>query len=160
MATDYQAWYDTAKPSYTKVNEKRFADLAAGTSVLIPSPQDIEAVVDDLSPGETISLTELRQALATRHGADGSCPVMTGMHLRVAAEVNLAALAGTEANGSARPVVPIWRAIDPASPLAGKLDCGRDGIRSLRATDSVIEPQVVESPDVESQADNPGCHTP
>lgn len=135
MATDYQAWYETAKPSYIKVNEKRFADLAAGTTVLIPSPQDIEAVVDDLLPGQTISLTELRQELATRHDADGSCPVMTGMHLRVAAEVNLTALAGADAGGPARPVVPIWRAIDPASPLAGKLDCGREGIRSLRAAD-------------------------
>ena len=136
MTTDYQAWYDTAKPSYIKVNEKRFADLAAGTTVLIPSPQDIEAVVCDLSPGQTINLTELRQELASRHEADGTCPVMTGMHLRVAAEVNLTALAVADSTESARPVVPIWRAIDPTSPLAGKLDCGREGIRNLRAADA------------------------
>lgn len=135
MAADYRASYDGAKPSYIRVNSKRFADLEAGTSVLIPSPQDIEAVVEQVEPGQTITLTELRRRLADRHGADGTCPVMAGMHLRVAAEVNLAALHQAEGGEAARPVIPIWRAIDPSSPLASKLPCGPDGIRALQASD-------------------------
>lgn len=135
MAVDYQARYDSAVPSYTKINEKRFADLAAGTTVLIPSPQDIEAVAADLEPGQTMTLTELRNELARRHGADGSCPVMTGMNLRVAAEVNLDAVHAGERPDSATSIVPIWRVIDPESPLASRLLCGPEGIRQLRASD-------------------------
>lgn len=129
MAASFQERYDTAKPTYTRVNEKRFADLEAGTSVLIPSPQDIEAVVNDLPTDQTITLTELRNALAERHGADGTCPVMCGMNLRVAAEVNLSAL---DAGVPASEVVPIWNAIDPGKPLAAKLPGGADRIRQLR----------------------------
>lgn len=129
MPVNYQDRYDAAKPTYIKVNEKRFADLDAGTTVLIPSPQDIEAVVNDLPPDSTMTLSELRNALAERHGADGTCPVMCGMNLRVAAEVNLAAL---DAGVPPDEVVPIWKTIDPAKPLAAKLPGGADRIRQLR----------------------------
>jgi hypothetical protein len=131
-----QERYDSARPSYTKVNDKRFADLEAGTTVLIPSPQDIEAVIDDLAPAETLTLTQLRQRLAQRHGADGSCPVMTGMNLRIVADLALEAVdAGhdpamsSEAGGE---VVPFWKVVEPTSSLASKLPGGPDRIRQLR----------------------------
>lgn len=137
-----QQRYDSARPSYTKVNEKRFADLEAGTSVLIPSPQDIEGVIEDLAPAETLTLTELRQRLAQRHGADGSCPVMTGMNLRIVADLALEAIdAGhdpAEASGSAvgdeggSEVVPFWKVVEPTSSLASKLPGGPTRIRQLR----------------------------
>lgn len=130
MSVDYQKRYDNARPTYSKVNDKKFADLPAGTTVLIPSPQDIEKVIDDLPPAESINLTELRQRLAERHGADGTCPVMTGMNLRVAAEVNLEAL---DAGAPIDEVTPVWQAIDPKGPLAPKLPGGRGRIAGLRA---------------------------
>lgn len=129
MSTDFQRRYDNAKPSYLKTNEKRFADLPAGSSVLIPSPQDIEAVVHDLGEDEVLSLTELRNELASRHGADGCCPVMAGKNLRVAAEMTLDVMDAGTPEGE---VVPIWKAIDPAGTLAPKLSGGVDRVRSLR----------------------------
>ncbi|MGH1492044.1 MAG: hypothetical protein ACRBK7_22095 [Acidimicrobiales bacterium] len=118
MALTYQERYDTSRPSYIKTNEKRFADLEAGTTVLIPSPQDIAAVINDLAPEETIDLTELRHRLAAMHDADGSCPVMTGMNLRIVAEV---ALDAVEGGVPVDEVTPVWNAIAPASNLAKKL---------------------------------------
>ena len=129
MPASFQERYDKATPSYTKMNSKKFADLPAGTTVLIPSPQDIEAAVERLAEGGTYSLTELRDELAQTHGADGCCPVMTGMNLRVAAEVNLEALA---AGMPSDDVVPIWKAIDPTSNLAGKLPGGSQRVAELR----------------------------
>lgn len=132
-----QERYDSARPSYTRVNEKRFADLEAGTSILIPSPQDIALVIDELATSETLTLTELRQRLAQRHGADGSCPVMTGMNLRIVADLGLEAIdAGhdpamsTDAGGE---VVPFWKVVEPTSSLASKLPGGPDRIVQLRA---------------------------
>ncbi len=132
-----QERYDSARPSYTKVNEKRFADLEAGTSVLIPSPKDIEEVIDDLAAAESLTLTELRQRLAQQHGADGACPVMTGMNLRIVADLGLEAIdAGhdpalaTDAGGE---VIPFWKVVEPSSSLASKLPGGPDRITQLRS---------------------------
>lgn len=134
MAANYQDRYDNATPTYTKVNDKQFADLPAGTTVLIPSPKDIALVIDTIPAGETRTLTELRNTLASQHGADGACPVMTGMNLRVVAEVNLGALDAGVPQGE---VTPVWRAMDPTKPLATKTPGGAERIRSLRQAEAL-----------------------
>lgn len=48
MAMTFQQKYDGAGPSSIRVNKKRFADLEAGTTILIPSPRDIEAEIERL----------------------------------------------------------------------------------------------------------------
>ncbi len=131
MSLSYQQRFDAAKPSYIKVNEKRFADLEAGSTVLIPSPQDIRSIIDDIATDETLTLTELRHELATRHGADGTCPVMTGMHLRIVAELVLEAL---DAGVPRTDLSPVWNVVDPSSKLAAKLPGGVDRINALRET--------------------------
>jgi len=130
MTASWQERYDTAKPSYTKVNDKKFADLEAGTSILIPSPADIEAEVASLAPEQQISFTELRRRLADRHHADGTCPVMCGMNLRVVAEVAFEAL---DAGVPPDQLTAIWNVIDPASSLASKLPGGRTRVAALRS---------------------------
>lgn len=129
MAT-YQERFDGARPSYIKVNEKKFADLPAGTTVLIPSPADIQHELNQLDAGEHVTLTELRGRLADRLGADGTCPVMCGMNLRIVAELALEAL---DAGVPAHQVVPVWNGIDPTSKLASKLPGGPTRIRALRS---------------------------
>lgn len=129
MTVNWQHRYDSAKPSYTKRNEKKFADLEAGTSVLIPSPADIEVEINAIASDTTVSLTELRDALAERHNADGTCPVMCGMNLRVVAEVTFEALDG---GVDATELTPVWNAIAPDSALAGKVPGGARRIASLR----------------------------
>lgn len=130
MPASWQQKYDRARSSYTKVNDKKFADLEAGTSVLIPSPNDIEDEIAALEPGETVNLTELRQLLAERHDADGTCPVMCGMNLRIVAEV---VFEGLDAGVPQEQLTSVWNAIEPSSPLAGKLPGGRERVETLRS---------------------------
>ena len=127
MAASFHDRYNNATPTYIRTDDKQFADLPAGSTILIPSPQDIEAEVSRAA--EPITFTELRHSLAERHGAEGCCPVMTGMNLRVAAEVTFDAL---DAGVPAEDVVPIWNVIDPTSALAGKLPGGSKRVASLR----------------------------
>ncbi len=129
MGWDWHKIYETAEPSYTKVNDKAFADLAPGTTILIPSPADIEGEIGRLSADETISLTELRDRLADRHDADSTCPVMCGIHLRAVAETVLSEIDG---GAPQHEVTPVWKAIDPGSPLAKKLPGGASRLRALR----------------------------
>jgi len=130
MTATWQQRYDNARPTYTRVNDKKFADLEAGTSILIPSPSDIEYEIAQCDPDTTINLTQLRQRLAQRHQADGTCPVMCGMNLRVVAEVAFEAL---DAGVPADQLTPVWNAIDPTSNLAGKLPGGRQRVEQLRS---------------------------
>jgi len=133
MSASWQDRYDNARATYTRVNDKKFADLEAGTTILIPSPADIEAEIDELDPGQTLDLTELRRRLADRHGADGTCPVMCGMNLRVVAEVAYEAL---DAGVPPEQLTPIWHAIEPTSSLAKKLAGGPARVTELRALTS------------------------
>lgn len=117
------------RDSYIKVNDKKFADLEAGTSVLIPSAADIDGEIASCAPGETLTLTELRHRLASRHGADGTCPVMCGLNLKVAA---LSVFEALEAGVPPSHLTPVWNAIDPTSKLATKLPGGPDRVAALR----------------------------
>jgi hypothetical protein len=130
MALSYRDRYEHSRPSYVKVNDKRFADLPAGTTVLVPSPRDIEAEIRGLRGAETLTFAELRERLAARHAADGTCPVMTSMNLRIVAEIALAEL---DDGIPADAVTEVWRVIDHRSALARKVPGGPDRIEALRA---------------------------
>lgn len=144
MSLSYQQKFDQAKPSYVKVNERRFADLPGGTTVLVPSPQDIETEIWLIPAGGQLSFGELRNRLAFCHAADGTCPVMTGMNLRVVAEIAFEALRRGEPKNE---VAPVWRVIDPASALAAKLADGPERLRRLRAEETIkaVPPDIVRS---------------
>ncbi len=133
MPAFWQERYDRAKPTYSRVNTKKFADLEPDTSILIPSPADIEAEIARVGSGETVTLTELRGRLAQRHGADGTCPVMCGMNIRIVAELAFEAL---DAGVPAGELTPVWNAIDPKSNLAGRLPGGRERVEDLRSAPS------------------------
>lgn len=129
MARSWQQRYDSAKPSYLKVNTKQFADLEAGTSILIPSPADIEEEIARLEPSTTIPFGDLRARLAERHDADGTCPVMCGMNLRIVAEVVFEAL---DAGVPTDQVTPVWNAIETKSAWASKLPGGIERVERMR----------------------------
>lgn len=69
----------------------------------------------------------MRARLAAAHGAQTCCPLTTGVLLRAAAEAALEARAAGISD-----IAPFWRAIDEASPLAGKLSCGRTFVAQRR----------------------------
>jgi hypothetical protein len=129
MSATFQEKYDRARPSYVRVNTNRFADLPAGTTILVPSPHDIELELRRLKPGEHIVPKELRSRLSERHRTEGTCPVMLGMHLRIVAEVALARIA---AGVPMADVAPVWQVIAPESTLAQKLPGGAAHIIYLR----------------------------
>lgn len=117
-----------AKPPHISLLEKPFAGMPVGTRLLISSPEAIAAYIRAIPSGETRSVIEMRQAFAEEAGADATCPTSSGIFLRIAAEAAL------EAPGAS--LLPFWRVIDPASPLAVKLSCGPDFVRDRRAEEA------------------------
>jgi alkylated DNA nucleotide flippase Atl1 len=79
--------------------------------------------VDDLMrqvrKGRVTTINEIRAHLARRHGATVACPIVTGIHARVAA----GAAGEREAEGASR-MTPYWRTLKAGGELNEKYPGG------------------------------------
>lgn len=114
--------------------DKPFGGFSIGTMMLVSTPLETKAVVDEIPRGKTMTTLELREILAKRHKADMTCPLTTGIYLRILGEVALEELAAGDEPAN---VTPFWRIVEPKSPLAKKLSCGPEAIRALREAEGI-----------------------
>lgn len=112
---------ENGKPYEVKPAPKKFADIAAGEIMLIPSAKIVDDHLQTIPFGHSLDIKTLRQQLATKFNAEKACPVMTGISLRIAAE---AACEELEQGRTAGEVTPFWRVLTEKSPSTGKLACG------------------------------------
>ena len=92
----------------------------AGSGVmLVPSPREIEELIRSVPEGDVVTLTALRETLATRHGADLTCPLTAGLFVRIVAEA-----AEEAANSDNSVTVPYWRVVKDDGSLNPKLPGG------------------------------------
>ena len=116
-----------------KLNEKKqakikriefdFADIPAGSNMFIATPKLIDQYIKEIRFGKRIDSKTLRKDLALEHNADYTCPVTTGIFLRIVAEANYEKWQQGEA---LEEITPFWRVIEPNSALAKKLTFGQD----------------------------------
>jgi hypothetical protein len=92
--------------------------LGTGT-MLIPSPRDVDALIRTIRKGDLITVARLRQDLAARYAADVTCPLTTGMFVRIAAEA-----AEEEARAGKKQITPYWRVIKDDGSLNPKFPGG------------------------------------
>lgn len=109
--------------------DKAFADIPANANMLIATPQLIAAYLKQVPKGVAVDTVTLRKDLALEYGAEYTCPVTTGIFLRMVAE---AAYEQYQQQNSLRNITPFWRAIAPNAPLAKKLSFGQDWLMELR----------------------------
>ncbi len=115
--------------------------MRIGQKMLIPTPELIRSVIESLQQGTSLSMSELRKALANRASAEVTCPVTTSLYLKklVLAEwLKHQSSASNQQEESSEKMSPFWRVIDPTMPLFKKLDSviqefimaqrGREGI--------------------------------
>jgi len=103
-----------------------FADIPSGSNMFIATPKLIDAYIQEIGVGKRIDIKTLRKDLAIEHHADYTCPVTTGIFLRIVAEANY------EMWQQGKPleeITPFWRVIDPNSALAKKLTLRQDFLR-------------------------------
>ncbi|RPH43028.1 MAG: hypothetical protein EHM87_15020 [Burkholderiales bacterium] len=135
--TDWRARLrDGATPRLT-VLEADFAGIPAGSTLFVPTPGLLADRITALHAGETLEPRALRDALARAEGADATCPVTTGLFLRIVAE---AAWDDLQDGTPVERIIPFWRVIDPASPVAARLRCGPEWIRAIRAREAAAPP--------------------
>jgi hypothetical protein len=138
--TDWESRFNCNREPEVKVLEKAFAGIPAGARMLVVTPSLVDAAVAEIPFGTVVEAASLRRALAASHQADHTCPVTTGIALRVVAE-----RAYLRMQEGADSVTPFWRAIDPDSDLAGKLACGREFVRRMRSADTAEQRNAADS---------------
>jgi hypothetical protein len=123
----------TKKSWLDKLNENKepkikrididFADIPSGSNMLIATPKIIDKYIQEIGVGKRINIKTLRKDLAIAHNVDYTCPVTTGIFLRIVAEANYEKL---QQGIRIEDITPFWRAIEPNSALAKKLTFGQD----------------------------------
>lgn len=115
-----KTWADKmqAKPPHSVVLDKAFTGVPKGARLLISSPQEIADFLKTLPAGRSLPIQQLRRELAMRHGCDAACPVSTSLFLRIVTEQ---AFVQAQAGVPVGDIPPVWRALEPKSPMLKKL---------------------------------------
>jgi len=116
---------DIDKKFKIKINPKKFSDIPAGTKMLIPTPRILDNFVNKIPEGLFFNSKEIRKKLADKYKAETTCPLVTGILLRIISE---AAFEEYQNNQDIKMITPFWRVVHPDSILAGKLACGKEFI--------------------------------
>lgn len=125
---------DLDKKPEVKRPEKDFADIPAGSTMLIATPQIMDDYVKSIPKGRSLDIKNIRKNLALEYGADFACPVTTGIFLRIVAE---AAFEELQSGKDIESITPFWRVVDPKSSLAKKLTFGRELLMEMREKEGI-----------------------
>lgn len=124
--------FNTPKEAEVKRTDKSFADIPAGASMLIATPAIVESYIRKIPKGHCTTIRQMRKDLAAMYHAEYTCPVTSGIFLRIVAEK-----AYEEMLAGKKRIAPFWRIIDPASPAAKKLSFGAAFLTQQRAGEGI-----------------------
>lgn len=130
-----KTWSDKlqcGKRPHTKRLEIDFAGMKAGSLMYISTPLEVDQYVRGIPYGLIVSPKVMRDDLAKRNGADHTCPVSTGIFLRIVSE---AALEKYKKINCITEISPFWRIVAPDSDLAKKLNCSPEFIIAQRESE-------------------------
>jgi hypothetical protein len=134
MAKSWIEKRDTNKESKVKINNKKFADIPAGTRMFIPTPKIVDDFVKTIPNGSFMNTKELRNKLASQYDAEMTCPLVTGIFLRIISE---AAYEEYQLDKNIEEITPFWRVVDPDSKLANKLTFGTGFLIQNQANENI-----------------------
>lgn len=137
MAAKRKSWTEKmnhpASPE-VKRTDKNFADIPAGSLMLIPTPRLVEDYLKHSTPGKQVEMRQIRADLAAENGAEYTCPLTTGIFLRILTEY------ANELKNSGVPLTalpPVWRVLKPGLPIWKKLQFDTGWIREAREQENL-----------------------
>jgi hypothetical protein len=93
-------------PKVVSIPPRMQARFGAG-SMLIPSPREVDALIRAVRKGNVITVSKFREQLAAMYSADVTCPMTTGIFVRIASEA-----AEEEAASGKTRITPYWRVVE------------------------------------------------
>ena len=115
---------DKGLPRIVEINARMSKRWGEGTCA-IPAPREVDALMRRVPPGRVVTINELREALAKKHGATIACPITTGIFAWIAAH----AADEAERAGTAD-ITPYWRTLKAGGELNAKYPGGPDALRA------------------------------
>ena len=89
--------------------------------MLIPNPENIEKLIRGVKEGELITITQIREKLARDFSVGVTCPLTTGIFIRLIAEA-----AEEERKAGKEDITPYWRVIRDDGSLNEKFPGGAE----------------------------------
>lgn len=117
-----------------KPTPRTMSDVVEGQPMLVPTARQVDDFIRSIPKGIEMDVRALRTAMALEHGAEVSCPVYTGYHLRTVAEAAHEAL---ERGAPIDEVTPFWRVLNADTPTTGRLSFGRDFVIGQRRAEGL-----------------------
>jgi hypothetical protein len=114
----------------------RMALRLGSGKMLIPRPLDVDAVIRRVRKGKLTRSVDIRERLALDNSVDVTCPLTTGIFIRIAAEA-----AEEDRKAGRLPVTPYWRVVREDGTLHEKFPGGVNAqARRLKEEGHTIEP--------------------
>ena len=105
--------------------EKRFG----GRKVLVPTPLLVDGLIKKVRKGKVVTVLQIREKLASQFKAEATCPLTTGIFVRIAAEA-----AEEDLQNGKKRITPYWRVLKTNGSLNPKFPGGlRRQAAKLRA---------------------------
>lgn len=117
-----------------KPTPRTMSDVVEGQPMLVPTARQVDDFIRSIPKGIDMDVRALRTAMALEHGAEVTCPVYTGYHLRTVAEAAHEAL---ERGAPLGTITPFWRVLNADTPTTGRLSFGRDFVVGQRRAEGL-----------------------
>jgi hypothetical protein len=105
-------------PRVEKLTGKMTNKWGEGT-IVIPSPLEVNQLMNDVKKGQLTTINDLRKVLAERHNATIACPICTGIFSVIAARA-----AEEEREQGKKRITPFWRTLKSKGELNPKYPGG------------------------------------
>ena len=109
-----------------------FADIKKGQKMLVSSPKSIFDYIKKIPVGKKRTISQMRVSLAKKAKADKTCPVSTGIFLRIAVE---ASIEEQKKQKLKMPKLPFWRIIDENMPIFEKLSISKSMLNKYKRSE-------------------------
>ena len=104
-------------------------------TVVIPAPREVDEMMRSVPKGKLITINQIRERLAKRHGATIGCPITTGIFAGIAARA-----AEEDAVEGKKDITPYWRTLKVGGTLSDKFPGGAEAqAAKLKAEGHTIE---------------------
>ncbi len=128
-------------PKVVEITGKMSARWGTGT-LIIPAPREVDEIMKKVPRGKLITINQIREIVARKHGATIGCPLTTGIFAWIAAHA-----AEEAAAEGKRDITPYWRTLKSKGELNEKYPGGAEAQAShLREEGHTIEPGKGKKP--------------